>query len=239
MRKFIAIVLLALVGCNCSTSNTVLKRETTDDPAALIPYAVQVDVSYFPNVVVPTSDGTLPPKTLDHGWGSGCVIRASAGRSLVLTANHVCAFGDLSRTITVMRVNGEVLSAKIVWQDPRTDLCVLSADGYAGPAASVAEAVPPLGALVYFVGGPLGIFGDGVAFLDQAHFAGLAHFSGVPAYFLAGITAHGASGSGVFYRGELIGVLRGVMTQAGYIIVAADLDAVQRAVQAGYSSDAR
>ncbi len=231
----VALLTLLLSGCACFQHH----GPSNSDPAYLLNYAVKVQVAYTPE---PSSgpDAGAPSVTVSvvSSSGSGAVVASSPTRSLILTAEHVCADKapiGFTQTITVRRVQGAELASRIAWQDKDQDLCILAVEGYAGPAAQLAQELPPLGALVYFPGAPLGLFGDGVGFLEQGHYAGLssAPIVGARRLLIAGTTTHGASGSGIFYLGHLVGVLLAT-GEGGYIVVGAELSKV-RAVLAAQS----
>lgn len=179
---------------------------------------------------------------MDSVTGSGVVFYSSTNRSLVLTANHVCNPEKelklpqaLMRAIHVKRLLGGSMTADVLWSDEAEDICVVVVDGYAGPAARVGE-LPMLGGMVYWPGGPFGMFGDGIGFLEQGHFAGHTKVNGIDRILIAGTTAHGASGSGLFYQDQLIGVVIATLQESGYLVVATGLDTVRHAISVGLNS---
>lgn len=234
----LALALLALSGCAC------LQRPDRADPTYLLNYAVKVHVSYEFQATAPDVGAPETARTsvmTSSSSGSGTVFCSNAGRSLVLTAGHVCDdedddVEDSKKGVTVQRVNGGTQPAKIIWKDLDQDLCVLAVDAFVGPAAPLGQAAPALGATVYFPGAPLGLFGNGAGFLGEGRYAGPHKEEGVRRILVSGHSALGASGSGIFASGRLIGVLLSVATESGFIVAAAEPSAVRAAVSATQSS---
>jgi S1-C subfamily serine protease len=160
--------------------------------------------------------------------GSGVVVEkdSSLGRSIVATANHVCAikeivtFADgttmkhISSSISVMTAEGYTYSAEVVYSDENNDVCILAVDGIAGDQVSLADRDPPLGAKVYNVGAPHGYFGRYLVIASEGRFAGV---DGDGDLVISNPSAPGASGSGIFYRGKLFCILTKVEARYGHI----------------------
>jgi S1-C subfamily serine protease len=82
------------------------------------------------------------------GEGSGVVVRPQR----IVTNQHVVAGGE---EIQVSLASGERLDARLVGQDPRTDLAVLAVERDL-PPAQLSEALPRVGSLAVAMGNPLG-----------------------------------------------------------------------------------
>ena len=81
-----------------------------------------------------TEAGGKGPANKEFSWGgSGFIIEAENGKSLVLTDNHVVAGTGMDSKVKVNETkvvlsNGEVLDAKIVSADPSRDLALVEID---------------------------------------------------------------------------------------------------------------
>lgn len=207
--KYLLVLLLA----SCCTFRS--------DPSVLLSQTVKVSVEYM-------EVGPKGPVT-STAYGSGVTIASSAALSAVLTAAHVCTPPGSLMTgqSAVQRVTGPLILAEVLWQDPAEDLCILAVTGYTGQAVQLAQDLPPLGAEVTWTSGPLGLFGDGLGFVDVGHYAGQATVKSQSRLVVSGTTTHGASGAPIFYHGRLIGILVAVLTESGYVILASPIDGLR------------
>ena len=75
----------------------------------------------------------------------------------ILTNNHVISSAVSGGTITVLRPNGEELTATLVGRDPQTDLAVVKVTPREPVKPIRFGGVPPIGAQVFAIGAPLGL----------------------------------------------------------------------------------
>ncbi len=124
----------------------------------------------------------------------------------VITAGHVCkdGVGDFVLKSTTGRM---MTATALAWEDDdedMTDICVLEAHSELGPALPLASEMPREGDVVGFVGYPLGVLthseGAYVGDVDGPVRIGNDYVSTAPC-------DHGASGSAMYYRDGVYGVL--------------------------------
>jgi putative serine protease PepD len=75
----------------------------------------------------------------------------------ILTNNHVISPAVGGGLITVLRPNGEELTATLVGRDPQTDLAVLKVDPVTPVSPVTFGSAPPIGAQVFAIGAPMGL----------------------------------------------------------------------------------
>lgn len=167
--------------------------------------------------------------------GSGVVVESNlkSKKSIVLTAWHVCSKLPVGYTATstfgtvkvvrdeqyVQAIDSKRLNIlKTLYLDKNSDTCVIEVDGFLPGKARLANEMPPRGALVDVVGAPEGKWGYYLAALQSGRYFGLTEID-IPfrddqsvtkmkdfAYYgFAG--TKGFSGSGVYYKGRLIGLM--------------------------------
>lgn len=214
-----AVLALLVASCNCAGR----LPDDLSQAQYLLERAVKVEVVV--RVIQP------PNYVMGRLSGSGVVIYSTPLLSMVLTAKHVCVPKQGEPiAMQVQRMLGSPLHAEVLWVD-EDDLCVVAVAGYAGPMVRVLGESPPVGAMVYYAGGPMGFFGDGIGFVEQGHYAGQIDNR----ILLASTTLSGSSGAGIFYRGSLFGVVVGNHKESNYIVVGVGPQPVLRAVQAAYA----
>lgn len=145
------------------------------------------------------------------GIGSGFVAAHTNGVTLVVTAGHVCDGKVFA--VQIADVNENHHSGSVVYLDPR-DVCILASPGTWGQVAPLAKSHPYLGAPVIFAGATKGLWGKGQAVVTDARYSGPTEHEGVKMSVLSGVTTNGASGAAVFYRGEVTGIVVGVLAPA-------------------------
>lgn len=91
--------------------------------------------------------------TVSQGSGSGSIVDASG---IVLTNHHVI---EDAREITVNLYDGRSLPAKIIGQDPPTDIAVLKIEAGDTPLQTIAISDAPIieGQRIYAIGNPFGL----------------------------------------------------------------------------------
>jgi len=162
--------------------------------------------------------------------GSGTVIDIDAisNTSLILTAEHVCtpAFtvgqvvdeGKLiitSSEKSVITIDGTRLrNVEIVNKDFTNDICVIKVVGLAGYPAGVSVVEPPINATIYTAGAPTGTWNTGAANVVNGRYSGVRtkpiriawqSYYGFCQYSLP--IVGGMSGSAVYYKGVIVGIL--------------------------------
>lgn len=167
--------------------------------------------------------------------GSGVVVESSstANKSLVFTAWHVCdtykighKAEDILGTYEVIESNQQVVTPaeekidiyKKAYLDKNTDTCVIIVKEYLPNHVDLADKMPPRGAFVDVVGAPEGNWGKYVVSSQRGRYQGLMNINvwlgngdtkatslkEFAYYGFAGVG--GFSGSGIFYKGKLIGL---------------------------------
>lgn len=173
--------------------------------------------------------------TVQQGVGTGWVVATDRGRTLVMTNEHVCTLGgdddedaqavepppQPAEAVVVMQgpiltrvldVAGQIHPAAVAFADPATDVCLLSVEGLAGVPARLAVSDPPFGGLVERLGDDQGILNRGVQVYSSGRWSGRTkaapdkHERSVVSL----IASHGASGSPIFYRGEVVGMVEAI-----------------------------
>jgi len=195
----------------------------------------------------------LPPRTIETS-GSGTVVKTVGGKTYVLTADHVCSHpketvfempyqlrsGDPRRVavITVKQatlitaIDGEGIShiSVVHSTDVLNDVCLIKSDGGWGiqREVDVASNMPKVGAPVFNIAAPFGIFEPGNPGV-KLHFEG--RYSGSDAkgnYFYTVPARPGSSGSSVLNDdGEIIGVIHSAMVHFEHVALASSLTSIQ------------
>lgn len=208
MKKILAVLLVALLAA-CT-------RTVREDPSQLersMRQTVQVDL---------TVTGEIGDETQDVGvLGSGVVLAADdlVGRSIVVTASHVVDIHPPDNVkvvgvkVTVKSLSGRVCPAEVIYNDEPTDLALLYVFCVAGEPATIRFEPPSVGNLVYVVGAPKGWHPDGIFAATEGRVLGWEDGGAVVS---STVVMPGNSGGGLFYDGQLIGiVVRGWM--GGYV----------------------
>ena len=157
----------------------------------------------------------LPIPQLEmSGTGSGSIIGKRDGKSLVLTAGHVCVAGveeipmavDISTqySITLETGFGKTGNGTIISLDLVNDLCLLLSDTDLGPPLPIYDGEPALHEKVYNMASPLGLAAPIAVPVFDGYFSGqVASF-----YIFTVPAAPGSSGSPVMNKDhEIISVI--------------------------------
>jgi S1-C subfamily serine protease len=168
---------------------------------------------------MPDNGGGIPELRKFSYHGSGVVIKNTKSNSLVITNNHVCASPDtfeidkkeydvLGYMIGIIALNGNVSPAKIIRKDSIKDLCLLKVKGIVGTPAIIGLNLPQQGEPIVYVGSPARAFEIGSMFVGDGRYLGIAYRpKGIKLLFLSCPVSPGASGSGVYHNGKLIGLV--------------------------------
>ena len=146
------------------------------------------------------------------GLGSGVII---SPRGYILTNHHVVEAAD---EIEVALVDGKKLAAKVVGNDPETDLAILKVDAQDLPAITLAQAENlRVGDVVLAIGNPLGV-GQTVTMgiVSALHRTGLAintfeNFIQTD----AAINQGNSGGALIDSSGNLVGINTAILSQTG------------------------
>jgi serine protease Do len=157
--------------------------------------------------------GRQGPAPMQRGLGSGVIVTADG---YILTNHHVI---DDAAKINVELSDRRVLEAKLIGQDPPSDLAVIKVDGSSLPVVPIGDSnTMRVGDLVLAVGNPLGI-GQTVT-MGIVSAKGRATGLGNGSYedFLqtdAPINQGNSGGALVNTAGELIGINSQIMSPSG------------------------
>lgn len=196
--------------------------------------------------------------------GSGVVIARDldTGRSAIATAWHVCDMykvGDQEQMLwltmkivekqkRVLTIDGQELEIlESVYEDKNNDICVLEVRHEFEGDSDIADDLPPRGAYVDVVGSPIGMWGDFMVSMERGRYFGktdlevllsskdeaatdMKNFSyyGIP-------VVGGYSGSGIYYRGKLVGLLTAASPKYEHMSFGPDIKDLRHALKkAGY-----
>ena len=172
-------------------------------------------------------NASVPPETKEKSesksWtGSGVVVRNNYNKkqSLILSVAHVTHPEKVTLefdesgfyffkidTIEMMveRLDGEKCAAYPMAGDGKKDLSVIKSACIAGETAELADSTPPVGASVLISGAALGYHPKNIFIVTDGRYMGIEEESGEEIITLP--SAPGHSGSGIFYKGKVIGLL--------------------------------
>jgi hypothetical protein len=168
-----------------------------------------------------------PPADVVFGFiGSGVIIGKSLTKTLIMTANHVVTsrqeyedfdfmFGPVTIKTKEVKfevsfLDGHICNAVVLSRDIESDLAVIEADCTDGSArvAEFGDKDPNVGARVWMSGAPSGIHPDNAFIVIDGLIMGnidkINRISTIP-------TSGGASGSGVFHKNKIVGIIVQVM----------------------------
>jgi len=178
---------------------------------------VSQDIMSFEQLCDENGDNCLPVPVLKDrmsGTGSGVIIGELDGKSLVLTAGHVCNGIDtmenpsntftLQYTMELTSGYGNEAIGTVVSIDVDNDLCLVIADEYLGPSIPVSSSSPLLHEKIYTMASPLGLAVPLAVPVFDGYFAGE-----VSTLFVFTIpAAPGSSGSPIMNsRGEVVSII--------------------------------
>ncbi len=238
LKMLIVFVLSAmLVTCQACAGNISHLRESAeiDEIESLVEGTLRIELDF--TAVAKLADRYA---VYEGGrQGTGVVIGHVKGETIVLTVGHICEVpqgvkkGDmLMRTIqssfTVSNSGGtHKLKAKPVRQDMSNDLCVMLVEGKIGRPVKMAG-LPRRQSKVMVVGGPIGMFGDGAAYVGEGRYIGSQKSENQELSFLSVAMASGGSGSGVYHRGKLVGIVSAVSPRFNHGTVFVPMTVVKR-----------
>ncbi|MGL5445910.1 MAG: Do family serine endopeptidase [Rhabdaerophilum sp.] len=143
--------------------------------------------------------------------GSGFFISADG---YVVTNNHVV---ENAKEVTITRIDGTELAAKVVGTDPKTDLALLKVGAKGDyPFVALAQEAPMVGDWVVAIGNPFGLGGTVTAGIVSAHGRDIG--SGPYDDYLqidAPINKGNSGGPTFNLKGEVIGVNTAIFSPSG------------------------
>jgi len=161
-------------------------------------------------------------KSEEKSWtGSGVVVRNNFDKkeSLILSVAHVTHpqkttleidesgfyFFQIDKIeMMVERLDGEKCAAFPMAGNEKQDLSVIKSTCIAGEARELADELPPVGASVMISGAALGYHPKNIFIVTDGRFMGLDENN---EEIITLPSAPGHSGSGIFYKGKVIGLL--------------------------------
>lgn len=182
----------------------------------------------------PAEGETVDAERVEVSWtGSGTIVAEDrdADEGLVLTAGHVCKVPDdgvraslgesgieiyayvfKTKVINVTYFDGYSTVGVVASTDYRHDVCVIWTAGTGGTVAPIAAEMPPIGARVQNPGSPHGIMEADAVPLSEGFYSGtVLASSGMEVEMDVSLVTvpagPGSSGSGVYYRGRLFGLV--------------------------------
>ena len=165
---------------------------------------------FFRHFSAPGDEDVAPRRRSSIAQGSGFFI---SGDGYIVTNNHVV---DHASDVTITLAGGEIMPAKVIGIDKKTDLALLKADGANFPFVTFSGKPPRVGDWVIAVGNPFGLGGTVTAGIVSARGRDIG--SGPYDDFLQ-IDApvnHGNSGGPAFNaQGEVVGVNTAIFSPSG------------------------
>ena len=178
---------------------------------------ISQDIMSFEELCDENGNNCLPvPMLRDRmtGTGSGVIIGEKDGKSLVLTAGHVCngisTMDNPSDSLTLQYTMeltsgyGEEANGTVISLDSDNDLCLVIADDYLGPSLPVSGTPPLLHEKIYTMASPLGLAVPLAVPIFDGYYAGE-----VSTLFIFTIpAAPGSSGSPILNdKGEIVSII--------------------------------
>ena len=243
MKKLSTIAAFAFIalisGCSgCATAPGAWGRSS--DPSELQRQDEMRESLLVKNqVVYMAPPGSEKPLGVRNWGGTGFVVAVDrkSHEALVMTAAHVCAVPDsvsiempdgsevemptILNSYTLQDIEGDWHAAKQVYSDERTDVCVLAvSDLDTKKVVSISSSVPPLGGRLETAGAPGGEYDWHSSTLQEGFMTGFEVFGDHTdvTYLKTSIPVMGgASGSAVYYRGKVVGMVARVHSRFHHI----------------------
>ena len=132
-------------------------------------------------------------------------VTNSEDMTLGADENGLYIFVVTKKELKVETLDGEMCDAHQVIANVGQDLSAIVADCIAGNATNLADELPPVGADVMVSGAALGYHPKGIFIVTEGKYMGIDGESKEEIITLP--SAPGHSGSGIFYKGKVIGLL--------------------------------
>jgi Trypsin-like peptidase domain len=217
MIKKIVLVLMSLVlGCGCQ--HDLHFPSTSDGDARLVQVLMGETVQMYRIVRAINEKGEKADLVT---LGTGVVLKNGGGKSLILTAGHVLAtpppvmvnpLGDndvrlvLEYEDHVYDLMNNDCALRVLNVSEHPDLALGQSECIAGAPVQLASRPPPVGASILTVGAPHGWHPDRAYDVVDGRYLGYDEDVEKDDAFSIP-TTHGFSGSGIFYKGQLVGIV--------------------------------
>jgi hypothetical protein len=225
VTALLAVLLLFACCASCSwTYNAPPAGPSSSERSLIDEFNVARYASVHISVSVDVEHAALPEEGRKKYFvGSGSVIGHGTDSSLVLTAAHVCQreYAPVELPGLPEPVDALILSKRVkvssAWESGIVaevlimgddDICVLKTKKRLRTQAVMLGQMPQVGEEIYYAGGPANIWwkGGNVPVI-YGRVNGFVNFEGFVHMMLTAPTFPGASGSPVFHRGRLVGVV--------------------------------
>lgn len=135
------------------------------------------------------------------------VAHVTHGENMMLKADEsgIYIFSVTKKELKIEKLNGEMCDATAIVNNDEQDLSVISSKCIAGEATPLADELPPVGAKVMVSGAALGYHPKNIFIVTDGRYMGIDEKSGEEIVTLPAAPGH--SGSGIFYKGKVIGLL--------------------------------
>lgn len=122
MAFFLSTLILLLSAC-VTTDSTKIQEERMGDRYGISSVAVKGGIN-------------------DDGWGSGFFAKTRSGKTVIVSAAHVCVYSEDKKSVLIVepRKSHRTYKAKILMYYDRSDVCVIDAP-MGGKALKIAEKV--------------------------------------------------------------------------------------------------
>ncbi len=205
MFKFLFLILI-LIQSSCFIKCTEFQeRFEVEEIKLLSKSIVRIDIT---NAVY--KDKKIDFKSYS---GTGVVLDSRQNGSLILTVSHLCALTEsLVSHVMVLNNENQSTNGTPVYQNVTNDLCIMKTEKPIGLPIKFAKIMPPLWAKVIYLGAPVGMFGNGLSYVGEGRYFGLKENDKITSGYASVPSTMGASGSGLFYKGKLIGIINEVQS---------------------------
>lgn len=227
MKKVVSVVLMCFLlamGCSPAYSPTSSWDHMGDADAKFVQSLMRKTVKVEISQLVDISSLTKKEKDTEllRGSGTGTVIAVKNGRSLVLTAGHVCDdakvydleildmefhFPIAATSMNVLTIDNVSLDAKILYDNDVTDTCVLDVTGEAGEVALMYNSDVPIGGKVIYTGAPAGVWDTHAAPVYEGRYSGIMNIEEQDYALFSMPVTGGASGAAIYYRGYVVSIV--------------------------------
>lgn len=253
MKKTISALLLGIMIISCAH----IPCSDGADARAMMSSSVKIEVTVIGTLIKQVGENAEGEPILQVesekiiSWtGSGVVVandltKGGKGQSLVMSAAHVTNVPALipgfdeegninSLFITdasiqsVQLLDGSYCDSEEIWADVDLDVGVIKTSCIAGTVAPLALDLPPVGAMVSVSGAGLGIHPKGVFLVTDGRYVGSDDgFDGQLIVTLP--VAPGHSGSGLFYKGHIFGIVSRRTVNFEHVTLAVSLENMRKA----------
>jgi hypothetical protein len=174
------------------------------------------------SIEIKSCKGDLPKKLTQcpigvfHSTGSGMAVAIVSGKSIVITAGHLCAptmadfISEYQNVIRVQDHTGRMHQAHLIKSSldnsiGNPDMCALHVPSLAVKEVRVSRRPPLIGEHIYYIGAPKGVFHPPTAAILTGIFSGPIDAS---SSMVTAPAAPGASGAVILdYNNRMLGVL--------------------------------